>query len=104
MNMNKENTFKVIDREGKEIEFEILFTFESDETKKNYSVTFCLPPTSNRIEETKIFKPTFVKPVELDTFIPPELSINENEEKLDSIATIIQKFNELNNKQTIFDS
>lgn len=32
--MNKENTFKVIDREGKEIEFEILFTFESDETKK----------------------------------------------------------------------
>ena len=27
MNMNKENTFKVIDREGKEIEFEILFTF-----------------------------------------------------------------------------
>ena len=30
MNMNKENTFKVIDREGKEIEFEILFTFESD--------------------------------------------------------------------------
>ena len=36
--MNKENTFKVIDREGKEIEFEILFTFESDETKKNYMV------------------------------------------------------------------
>ena len=32
--MNKENTFKVIDREGKEIEFEILFTFESDETKR----------------------------------------------------------------------
>ena len=38
MNMNKENTFKVIDREGKEIEFEILFTFESDETKNNYIV------------------------------------------------------------------
>ena len=36
--MNKENTFKVIDREGKEIEFEILFTFESEETKKQYVV------------------------------------------------------------------
>ena len=36
--MNKENTFKVIDKEGKEIEFEVLFTFESDETKKNYMV------------------------------------------------------------------
>lgn len=36
--MNKENTFKVIDREGKEIEFEILFTFESDETKELYGI------------------------------------------------------------------
>ena len=36
--MNKENTFKVIDKDGKEIEFEILFTFESDETNKNYMV------------------------------------------------------------------
>lgn len=76
----------------------------NNETKKNFNVTFCLPPIFNRIEEEKIFKPTFVKPVELSTFISPELSINENEEKLDSIATIIQKFNELNNKQTIFDS
>ena len=34
--MNKENTFKVIDKDGKEIEFEVLFTFESEETHKNY--------------------------------------------------------------------
>lgn len=31
-------TFKVINDEGKEIECEALFTFESDETKKNYIV------------------------------------------------------------------
>jgi uncharacterized protein YrzB (UPF0473 family) len=31
-------TFKVISDEGKEIECEVLFTFESDETKKNYIV------------------------------------------------------------------
>lgn len=36
--MNKENTFKIVDKEGKEIEFEVLFTFESDETGKNYMV------------------------------------------------------------------
>lgn len=34
----KNNKFKVIDNEGKEIECEVLFTFESDETKKNYIV------------------------------------------------------------------
>ena len=30
--MDKENKFKVIDKDGKEIEFEVLFTFESDDT------------------------------------------------------------------------
>ncbi len=32
------NKFVVINDEGKEIECEILFTFESEETKKNYIV------------------------------------------------------------------
>ena len=37
--MNEEKmTFKVINDEGKEVECEVLFTFESDETKKNYIV------------------------------------------------------------------
>ena len=36
--MNNENTFKIIDNEGKERMCEVLFTFESDETKKNYIV------------------------------------------------------------------
>ncbi len=31
-------TFKVKNDEGKEVECEVLFTFESDETKKNYMV------------------------------------------------------------------
>ena len=31
-------TFKVMDDNGKEIECEVLFTFESDETGKNYIV------------------------------------------------------------------
>ena len=37
--MNDEKmTFKVMNEEGKEVECEVLFTFESEETKKNYIV------------------------------------------------------------------
>lgn len=36
--MEERMTFKVFDDEGKEIECEVLFTFESEETKKNYMV------------------------------------------------------------------
>ena len=37
--MNDEKmTFKVMNEEGKNIECEVLFTFESEETKKNYIV------------------------------------------------------------------
>ena len=32
------NKIKVIDDNGKELEFDVLFTFESDETKKSYIV------------------------------------------------------------------
>lgn len=36
--MNEENTFKILDDDGVERVCEVLFTFESDETKKNYIV------------------------------------------------------------------
>jgi len=107
----------------------------NNETKKIANVTFCLPPppspisnhspslsiSTNRIEQNKIFsslqfsKPKLVKPVELDTFFSsakfePVLSIIENDEKLDSIANIIKKFNDLSRslppitkEQTVFD-
>ena len=35
---NEEMTFKVLNDEGKEMECEVLFTFESDETGRNYIV------------------------------------------------------------------
>lgn len=38
MNMDEKNVFTVINDEGKEVECEVLFTFESEETKKNYIV------------------------------------------------------------------
>ncbi|MBR6113301.1 MAG: DUF1292 domain-containing protein [Bacilli bacterium] len=36
--MEEKMTFKALNNEGKEVECEVLFTFESDETKKNYIV------------------------------------------------------------------
>ena len=52
-NMEEKMTFKVINDEGKEVECEVLFTFESDETKKNYIVY-----TDNTLDEegnTKVY-------------------------------------------------
>ena len=46
-------TFKVFNDEGKEVECEVLFTFDSDETKKSYMVY-----TDNTIDEegnTKVY-------------------------------------------------
>ncbi len=43
---NNDNIFKVVDNEGKEITCEVLFTFESEETNKNYIVY-----TDNSIDE-----------------------------------------------------
>lgn len=38
MNEEKDRYFSVTDGKGKTIEYEILFTFDSDETKKSYIV------------------------------------------------------------------
>lgn len=91
--MDKENKFKVIDKDGKEIEFEVLFTFESDETKKNYMVY-----TDNSTDEegnvrvyASIFKPD-AEPLEL---LPVE---TEREWKI--IETILDSIQEENKKNS----
>lgn len=43
----KKNSFSMIDENGKEIVYDVLFTFESDETHKNYIVY-----TDNTRDET----------------------------------------------------
>ena len=89
--MNKENTFKVVDNDGNEIEFEVLFTFESDETKKNYMVY-----TDNTRDENgnvrvyaSVFKP------EAD---PLELLPVETEREWKIIETILESIEEENKK------
>ena len=89
--MNKENTFKVIDAEGKEISFEILFTFESDETKKNYMVY-----TDNTKDEegnVRVYASVFVPDAE-----PLELLPVETEREWKIIETILETIEEENKK------
>lgn len=90
--MDKENKFKVRDRDGKEIEFEVLFTFESDETKKNYMVY-----TDNTKDEdgnTKVYASVFVPDKE-----PLELLPVETEREWKVIETILNSIQEENRKK-----
>jgi uncharacterized protein YrzB (UPF0473 family) len=55
--MKEKNIFTVIDDEGKEVQCEVLFTFDSDETGKHYIIY-----TDNTTDEegnTKVFASTF---------------------------------------------
>ena len=47
MSESKKNVFTILNDEGKEIECEVLFTFDSDETKKSYMVY-----TDNTLDES----------------------------------------------------
>lgn len=83
----EENKFKIIDKNGKEIEFEVLFTFESDETKKNYMVY-----TDNTKDEngnTKVYASVFEP--EKD---PLELLPIETEREWKVIETILESIGE----------
>lgn len=83
-------TFKVINDEGKEIECEVLFTFESDETKKNYIVY-----TDNTLDDegnTKVYASIY-NPDEDETKLIPI----ETEKEWKIIETILSELqNEVN--------
>lgn len=55
--MNEEMTFKMIDESGKEKECEVLFTFESDETHKNYIIY--TDNTSDEQGNTRVYASVF---------------------------------------------
>ena len=89
--MNKENTFKVVDQNSNTIEFEILFTFESDETHKNYMVY-----TDNTKDENgnvRVYASVFVPDAE-----PLELLPVETEREWKIIETILESIEEENKK------
>jgi len=66
----KKNTFQVINDEGKEVTCEVLFTFDSDETKKSY-----IAYTDNTLDEVgnvKVFASIYDKTGESKELLPIE--------------------------------
>ena len=83
----KKNTFTVLNDEGKEVECEVLFTFESEETHKNYIVY-----TDNTTDENgniKVYASIFDPEAETSDLIPIE---TEREWKI--IETILDTLQE----------
>ena len=86
-------TFKVTNDEGKEIECEVLFTFESDETKKNYIVY-----TDNTVDDdgnTKVYASIY-NPEEEETKLLPI----ETDKEWKIIETILEELQSEANKAT----
>ena len=77
-------TFKVISDEGKEIECEVLFTFESDETGKNYIVY--TDNTQDEAGNTKVYASIYT-PGEDETKLLPI----ETEKEWKIIETILEE-------------
>ncbi len=57
--MEEKMTFKVMDEQGKEREFEVLFTFESEETNKNYIIY--TDDTTDDEGNTRVYASTYEK-------------------------------------------
>lgn len=76
--------FKVINDEGKEIECEVLFTFESDETGKNYVIY-----TDNNVDEngdTMVYASIYDPDKEVTKLLPIE-----TEREWEVIQTILEE-------------
>ncbi len=70
MEETKKNTFQVINDEGKEVTCEVLFTFDSDETKKSY-----IAYTDNTLDEVgniKVYASIYDKTGETKELLPIE--------------------------------
>lgn len=92
MENEKRAFFTVIDEKGQKIMCEVLFTFESDETKKNYIVY-----TDNSLDENgnvKVYASIYTPDQEPADLIPIE---TEREWKI--IETILESVQEEANKK-----
>ena len=90
--MEEKTKFTVLDENGNEVECEVLFTFDSEETKKSYIVY-----TDNTTDEegnTKVYASIFNPNDEKTELIPIE---TDREWKI--IETILETIQEENNNQ-----
>jgi len=89
--MEEKNTFTIINDEGKEVTCEILFTFDSEETKKSYIVY-----TDNTTDDegnVKVYASVYNKEKEDAELLPIE---TEREWKI--IETILESIQEESKK------
>lgn len=90
--MKEKMTFKVTNDEGKEIECEVLFTFESDETNKNYIVY--TDNTKDNEGNIKVYASIY-EPNKKETTLEPI----ETEKEWKIIETILNELQEEIKKQ-----
>ena len=85
--MEEKMTFKVTNDEGKEVEYEVLFTFDSDETKKSYMVY--TDDSKDENGNTRVFASAYIQGEEETELLPIE---TEKEWKI--IDTILKELQE----------
>ena len=85
--MEEKMTFKVTNEEGKEVEYEVLFTFDSDETKKSYMVY--TDDSKDENGNTRVFASAYVEGEEETELLPIE---TDKEWKI--IETILKELQE----------
>ena len=91
--MNEKNTFTVMDENVKEVNCEVLFTFDSEETKNNYIVY-----TDNTTDDegnVRVYASIF-DPMSENT----ELKPIESEREWKIIETILESIQEENKKSS----
>ena len=82
--MSNKGKITLVNKEGQEVEFDVLFTFDSDDSKKSYIVY-----TDNALDEAgnvKVYASTYDKNQE-----NPELKEIETQEEWDIISDILHK-------------
>lgn len=89
--MEEKNTFTVVDENGKEVACEVLFTFDSEETKKNYIVY--TDNTTDNDGNVRVYASIF-DPESTNT----ELKPIETEREWKIIETILESIQEESNK------
>ena len=85
--MEEKMTFKVTNEEGQEVEYEVLFTFDSDETKKSYMVY--TDDSKDESGNTRVFASAYVQGEEETELLPIE---TDKEWKI--IETILKELQE----------
>ena len=85
--MEERMTFKVTNNEGKEVEYEVLFTFDSDETNKSYMVY--TDDSKDENGNIRVFASTYIPGEETTELFPIE---TDKEWKI--IDTILKELQE----------